>query len=186
MSGIRSCPTCGSGNALQSTKCWVCGGGLEGQPSPSVARLPGPAPGTYGSTQGFKALGWVSLLLGIGFTAILIGVELAMEWPGLLVPYALVVLVTFVALGRTAWVHLKKKPETPQAPPTASAAAAGGGAKPAASKPGVTGSDVAHGVALGLTVALAVIAALALMAITAIVLFAVICLAYFGLIMANH
>ena len=166
MNAVRPCPACGSGNATQSTQCWICGAAL-GDRAAAVSNAPAahPRPSTDVSTDTWKLLGWTSMLLGLGFTSILVGVELALEWPGLLIPYALVVLVTFVALGRTAYVHLKKKPEPDEGAP--------GGAKPGS----VTGADVLRGLALGLTAALAVIAALVLLAVSAMIIFVIICFA---------
>jgi len=111
--------------------------------------------------------------VALGFTSALIGFELALEWPGLLIPYALVVLVAFVALGRTAWVQIRKPVEVTPARPTTRTGDATG-PRPDGK---VTGTDVVQGVALGLTIALAVIAGLILLFLAAIVIFFLICLA---------
>ncbi len=164
MSGVRACPVCGSGNATTTARCWVCGADLAGAAPPSAAAAPPPATTSDGSTRTFQVLAWSALLLGLGFTALLIAIELALEWPGMLIPYAVVVLVAFAALGRTAWVQLKKPPAA--APPA--------GARPDGK---ITGTDVVQGVALGLVIALAVIAGLVLLAVAAMVIFFLICLA---------
>ena len=162
--GVRGCPTCGSGNALNSARCWVCGAALTSaaphEATPAILV-------DDGSTRALRIAGWSALLCGLGFTALLIAVQLALEWPGLLVPYALVVLVAFVALARTAWVQIRRRP-----------AAATAHAGPP--RGGVTGTDVAQGIALGLAIAIAVIAGLLLLALAALVIFFLICLALVG------
>ncbi|MBX3275361.1 MAG: hypothetical protein KF729_34160 [Sandaracinaceae bacterium] len=165
--GVRGCPTCGSGNATNSPRCWVCGAVLGTAPEHSEV-----APAILaddGSTRALRIAGWSALLLGLGFTALLIAVQLALEWPGLLVPYALVVLVAFVALARTAWVQIRRRPAV------ATAAAQAG-----PPRAGVSGVDVAQGIALGLAIAIAVIAGLLLLALAGLVIFFLICLALLG------
>jgi len=168
MSGVVACPVCGSGNARTTDRCWVCGAALAGAPAVGAS----PPDRTQTGTRGFQLVGWSALLLALGFTAVLIGVELALEWPGLLVPYAIVVLVAFVALGRTAWVQIRKPVDVAPRPTTAAGDATG--PRPDGK---VTGTDVVQGVALGLTIALAVIAGLILLFIAAVVIFFLICLA---------
>lgn len=168
MSGVVACPVCGSGNARTTDRCWVCGAPLAGAASAGAP----PPDRTQTGTQSLRLLGWSALLLALGFTAALIGVELALEWPGLLIPYALIVLVAFAALGRTAWVQIRKPVEVRAAPTTATGDATG--PRPSSK---ITGTDVAQGVALGLTIALAVIAGLILLFVAAIVIFFLICLA---------
>jgi len=166
MSGVVACPVCGSGNARTTERCWVCGAPLAG-----AAPVGAPPPDrTQSGTRTFQLLGWSALLLALGFTALLIGVELALEWPGLLIPYAVVVLVAFAALGRTAWVQIRK-PVDVSTPTTRTGDATG----PPDGK--ITGAEVAQGVALGLTIALAVIAGLILLMVAAMVIFFLICLA---------
>jgi hypothetical protein len=163
---------CGSGSAAGATKCWVCGANLD-----DASALP-PTPlarGSSASSDGhaFRVLGWSAFLLGIGFVTLLVGVELAFEWPGLLIPYALIVLVAFVALARTAYVQLRRRPD-PQAAPASGTAAA----SPPTGK--TKTNDIVQDVALGLTIALAVIAGLMLLFVAAVVIFFLICLAIVG------
>ncbi|MCA9606272.1 MAG: hypothetical protein KC619_11785 [Myxococcales bacterium] len=167
----RACPICGSGNAANVPRCWVCGADLAAAAPPSAGAAPAPATRYDDSTRTFQLIGWSALLLGLGFTALLIAVELALEWPGMLIPYAVVVLVAFVALGRTAWVQIKKKP-------TGAAATLSAEGTPAPRPDNKsTGTDVIQGVALGLAIAIAVIAGLMLLAVAAMVIFFLICLA---------
>lgn len=173
--GVRACPICGSGNATATPRCWVCGADLGAAAPPSAAAAPAPASKYDDSTRTFQLVGWSALLLGLGFTAVLIAVELALEWPGMLIPYAVVVLVAFVALGRTAWVQIKKKPDSVAATPTVSAEGA-----PAKPDGRTTSADIVQGVALGLAIAMAVVAGLMLLAVAAMVIFFLICLAMMG------
>lgn len=131
--GVRACPICGSGNATVTARCWVCGADLAAAAPPSAAAAPAPATTYDASTRTLQMVGWSALLLGLGFTALLIAVELALEWPGMLIPYAVVVLVAFVALGRTAYVQLRRKPGAVEARPTT--AAEGAPAPTAAPRP---------------------------------------------------
>lgn len=171
MSGVMTCPHCGSGNATTSQVCWVCGGPLRGGPAGPPPQLATNA----SSARGFQIFGWATLLLGLVFTAVLIGVELALEWPGMLIPFALVVVVAFAALARTAYVQIKK----PLVTGPATAPRSGQGTRPETTG-GVTGNEVVQGVALGIAIAAAVIAGLLLLGITAMVIFFLICMAMFA------
>ena len=156
MSGVVACPVCGSGNAVGAPRCWVCGFTREGdaatQPAPTrlAARRARPSP-----HRKWFAAGWTVMFLGIAFVAALVGLELLFNWPGLLVPYALGVLIMFAALGKVAHVTLR------------------GGQ-------GQDGTDVLQGVAMGLIFAGGVLAALALLFVAAIVLFLIVCFAILG------
>lgn len=169
--GVRACPICGSGNATATARCWVCGADLASAAPPSAAAAPAPATTYDASTRTLQMVGWSALLLGLGFTALLIAVELALEWPGMLIPYAVVVLVAFAALGRTAYVQLRKKPGAVEARPTTAAEGA------PRTDGGTSTADVLQTVALGVAIAIAVIAGLLLLAVAAMVIFFLICLA---------
>lgn len=172
MSEVRACPVCGSGSAPAATKCWVCGADLDGSgPAPvsPLATSPLARSSAASDGHGFQVLGWSAFLLGIAFVTLLVGVELALEWPGLLIPYALIVLVAFVALARTAYVQLRRPA------PTAASATAAAGPSPPVGKG--QGKDIVNDVALGLTIALAVIAGLMLLFVAAVVIFFLVCLA---------
>ena len=161
---VRTCPMCGSGNAATSTQCWVCGATLgTGDYAPVPASV-------QKSGDTMQALGWLGLLTGIAFVTVLIGIELALEWPGLLVPYALVVVIGFAALTRTAWLQTRKGAGQPQGSPQPTAASSPGASKG-------DGSKLVQDVALGLSIALLVIAAFALLMVAAVVIFFIICLA---------
>lgn len=172
MSAIRACPVCGSGSAAGAAKCWVCGASLDSAAPTSPVSASPLAKTSSAASDGhrFRVLGWSAFLLGIGFVTLLVGVELALQWPGLLIPYALIVLVSFVALARTAYVQLRPRPDPSPHPVAASA-----GASPPAGKG--KPRDVVADVALGLTIALAVIAGLMLLFVAAVVIFFLVCLA---------
>lgn len=174
MRDVVACPRCGSGNAPTMARCWVCGTPMTGPPPTA------PPPATD-DTLPFRAIGWLALLAGLVLVGGLVAIELALEWPGLLVPYALVQLVVFAALARTAWVNLRRPP-APAADGAAARAGVGASAPAAggsAARAGVSGGEVVQGIALALTIALVVIALLALLAVSAIILFMMVC---FGMI----
>lgn len=162
MSKLQSCGVCGSGNAKGYAKCWVCGA-TPGQ-APAGASPLAPTPEGTAEGRGLRALGWTAFLIGMAFVTLLVSVELALEWPGLLIPYAAVVLGAFVALARTAYAHIKR-----------------GGTDES-----VTGSELAQGIALGAVTVLVVLAALLLLFIAAIVIFFAICLVVLGGAMTLH
>lgn len=171
MSGVKTCPVCASGNAATSERCWVCGAALSSAPG-SAVEVPAPV---RDSGDALQAIGWLALLSGIAFVTVLVAVELALEWPGLLIPYALVVLIGFAALARTAWLQSRRSRETPSAPEASAAAPEAPAAPP--SSGGSKAGDLARDVALGLSIALIVIAFFALLAVAAVVIFLAICFA---------
>ncbi len=167
MSGVKACPTCGSGNAATSERCWVCGGSLAS--AGPVARVPKQV---TDSGDTLKALGWLGLLSGIGFVTLLVAIELFREWPGLLVPYAVIVLLGFAALARTAWLQTRKSSSEPAAPTVGPGTVAPAG--PPAKR------TLAEDIALGVTIAFVVLAGFGLLLVAAVVIFFLICLAMLG------
>lgn len=165
MSGGITCPVCGNPNQLGASNCWVCSAVLSGEAVDSVLSP------HDSQAQSLRVLGWTAFLFGLALVTLLVGVELALEWPGLLIPFALIVLVSFVALARTAYVHLQRPPKAP-APVKASGDDTGSPRRGA-----VTRTDVVQGVAMGLSIAMAVIAGLLLLFVAAFVIFALICFA---------
>ncbi|MGE0792037.1 MAG: hypothetical protein AB7S26_40560 [Sandaracinaceae bacterium] len=171
MSGVVACAMCGSGNAATSAQCWVCGASLSG-----AARIGPPPRAVRDPSDNLTALGWLALLIGLALAALLIGIELAIEWPGMLVPFALVVLIGFGALARTAWVQTRPAESAP--PPAPSAAATP--PADAARGDGAPKRSLANDVALGVTIVMLILAGLALAAVAAMVIFFLICLAMIG------
>lgn len=165
MSGVRGCPTCGSGNALEATQCWVCGSLITPGEAPPQTLLARQQQRHETSRRTFRILGWVAFLLGIFFICTLVAIELALEWPGLLIPFAGITLVVFVALGRIAYVQIRSPVPLPPE----------GGAKK-----GVSGGEVLEGVAMGLALAGAIIAGMMLLFVAAMVIFFLICIAMFA------
>lgn len=150
MTAAKRCTRCFELSDPRSRACWVCGGALVDAP-------PAPAEAPAGDDRSLRVLGWVLLIGGIGFVSLLVGVELALEWPGLLIPFALVMLVVFGGLGRTAWVHVR-------------------GAR-ARAEEGTSGEEILRGVALALAITLAILALLFLLALAAVILFMMVCFA---------
>ncbi len=148
----RSCPVCGSGNAAAAERCWVCGASMRAEVRASLT-----APPVDATERGWKALAWLALLFGIFFVCALVGVELALQWPGLLVPFAFFCVVIFVALGRIAWVQMREGK--------------------ADEKERSAGEEVARSVALGITIAAGVIGLIFLLIVSALIFFALVCFA---------
>ncbi len=160
---VNACPVCGSGNAANATRCWVCGAAMSEKPT-EVRAAPAAAssaPGAARSAQPERpaTLVWVTVVAGIALVSLLIGVSLALEWPGLLVPYAFFVLVAFTGIGRTAWRSIARE-------------RAGEGS-------GVTADDVLHGIAAASILMAIILTLLFLVFVAAIVIFLAICFAMF-------
>jgi hypothetical protein len=160
---VVACGVCGSGNHPNARFCWICGAQLTGGQHAYRGALPAQrqvpaAPEQPSSPLG--TIGFVGLVLGLLFVSLLIGVTLALEWRGFLVPYAIFLLAIFAGIGRVVWrAHERSR----------------------AGKDGnVTGADVAQGVATAAISFAIVIALLLLLFITAIILFLVLCFATFG------
>ena len=165
MSGVRGCPTCGSGNALEATQCWVCGAALSAGAAPPQTSLARQERASSDSTQTWRLISWSAFLPAILTICALVGIEIALNWPGLLVPFALITLIVIGSLGRIAYVQLKRPPSMP-------GQGQGGGPK----KGGTTGSEVLQGVALGLAIAAAIIAGMILLFVAMVVIFFILCL----------
>ncbi len=171
----RPCSTCGSGNTPESPRCWICGALLErvaasatapSAPLAAAPRAPAAVDGLFAPSAtvegyGLRLTGWLVVVLAIGMLAMLVGSQLAADWPGLLVPYAVVVIVGGVGVGATMRLHLAsfrraKHPEL------------------------VRGLDVALGAtATVITGVVVILAALVLVVLVAFVVLVAIC---FGLI----
>lgn len=155
MTALTTCSTCGSGNRAEVAQCWVCGAALGGSgATPFVVASETPELRAERRTH---AVIWLTVLVGLAITATLVAVELALNWPGLMVPYSLVMFATFVALARTAWTEMRRKS--------------------AEGRDKSRGQDIVESVALGVGVTIGVLAALILLMVAAAVLFFVICMA---------
>lgn len=178
MSGhaVQACPVCGSGNAPNAGRCWICGvmlspaigpyRGAGADPAAHPPRAAAPAPAAQ--THPAAIVAWIAVLLGIFAVTGLIAIELAINWPGVLVPYALMVLIVYLGLGRVAWISL-----SPPRPPGGGSPAVPPGASTHSSK----GEAVIRGVAWAMVVAAIAISLAFLLFVAAMVIFFVICLA---------
>lgn len=152
----KVCTWCHRPNDPRATQCWVCQSALPDQAAPAPA-----SSSERSGTDGLlRAFGWLGLLFGLAFVSLLVGVELGSNWPGLLVPFALVMLVIFGGLGLTAFVHIR------QARSVQNEASAG--------------EKLFAGVALAVTLLFALLALLFLLMIAAMVIFFLVCLAVIG------
>lgn len=161
----RVCHVCRNLNDPRAGACWVCYSPLPAMAQPPPHASVAPSTDGRGSrlrdgsvVTAFGLIGWLVLLGGMGLTVLLVGFELAREWPGLLIPFALVQLVMFAALGRTVWMHGK--------------ATIGSG--PADARPA---DAMTQRVTFVVSMALVGASLLVLLAVAAFVIFMVICLA---------
>ncbi|MFK7986594.1 MAG: hypothetical protein AB8I08_11270 [Sandaracinaceae bacterium] len=152
----KMCTWCHRPNDPRASHCWVCQSEL-----PAEAAAPATEPAERSGTDGLlRAFGWLGLLFGLGFVSLLVGIELGSNWPGLLVPFALVMLVVFGGLGVTAYVHIRKSRAVE-------------GERSA-------GETLFAGVALAVSLVFVLLALLFLLMIAAMVIFFLVCLAMIG------
>ncbi|MCA9631843.1 MAG: hypothetical protein KC766_29520, partial [Myxococcales bacterium] len=164
-------PYCQTPVAVGATRCWLCKGALTAQP----AQAPAPAR---------RDRSWLVIVILASLVLLLVGVQLWVIAPGLLVPYGVIVLPVSVVLARIAWVgrldfwRSQATSDAQQPPPPRADAyprnlhgqvQGGRGDKP--------GDTVLKGVAIGVTVFLVVIAILLMLLVAAVVIFAIICFA---------
>lgn len=161
---VWPCGTCGSGNDAARVRCWVCGAGR-----PSATALSSSAPGSSAaprpatpqpltsSRSGQRTAAWFIVILAILFLSLLIGIELALQWPGMLIPFGLLVVVVGVGVGALMRAHFAAALD----PARASQVAVG---------------DVLLGASTALaTASLVVLGLLALVVVCALVLFYMLC-----------
>lgn len=194
MSAAR-CPSCGSPAEENARACWLCGsplaataGATEGASgSAGASTAPLLAVGS-GSDATFWIAGFILSLLVIAA----VGIDLGLIWPGLLVPYAVLVVPAVVVMTRIVYVQRfdfwRSSPSARTAPPAPTAAAMAraaaetrnrGDGKPAKSSGNEVVNEVLTAVAIGLVGLVAVMGLLFLLAIAAFVLLMAIC---FGMI----
>ena len=151
----KRCTWCNNLSDPRLEHCWVCGGQLVSTAMPAV-----PGPKVQDDTL-LRALGWLALLGGLAFVSLIVGNEIGANWPGLLIPYGLGMLVVFGALGGSAWVNLKA-------------------ARPEGSELGKRsrGEMLFAGVALGITGLVVVLVLLMLLMLAAIIIFMMVCYAF--------
>jgi hypothetical protein len=95
----RLCASCGSGADADASFCWLCGYplGTAESPAPPVAAVTA-APPLDGA---FWVLGFVLALL----VMLAVALELALVWPGLLIPYSVVLVPVVVVMSRIVYVQ---------------------------------------------------------------------------------
>ena len=184
---VIACPSCGSGTRAGADTCWLCGASLVGTahrvpalPSPVTEFAPPPmAPTARSSSSGCF---WIGGIVVSTIVLLFIAIEIALLAPGLMIPYAVLMVPIMIAFGRMVYIQAFRK-EAPPAGPQAGAPAgpqlsARGDAVGGASQD--TGSKVAAGVAMGLVGIMAVVGILVLLFIAAVVILFIVCIAMMG------
>jgi hypothetical protein len=115
------CQRCGATNPPSATKCWLCEGGGTANPYavPASLKPAGSAPGAVESAPSSRVESRTqkvfSVLLGTAVVlALVVGVGLAVQEPGMLVPYLIVITPPFLATGGRALASVAKN-EKPKA-----------------------------------------------------------------------
>lgn len=101
------CGSCGSGSEEGASFCWLCGYPL----GTAAAGVP-VQPVTPMHPQ--TGLAWVVAFLSALFVLSSVAVELALRWPGLLIPYAVMVVPVLAVLVRILYVQRLDFWEGPQ------------------------------------------------------------------------
>ena len=94
------CPRCGATNPPHIAQCWLCQRQETADPYAAPAELSAtdvPAAGPPAAAQQRSESVYAALLLGAVFLAVIIGVGLGAQDPGLLVPYLIVIAPAFLA-----------------------------------------------------------------------------------------
>lgn len=157
--GAIGCWTCGSGNRPEAKRCWVCHADLNpSAPRPAAAPLPH---ASSGSVAGM-VIGWFLGLICLFVVSLLVAIEIAIHWPGLLVPYALVSVVVLSVLAVSAYGQIRHARRGKEAPSA--------------------GATLIYGVVLGTTTVVLGLALIVLLYIAAIVVMLLVC---FAMIAAN-
>lgn len=193
MTNTFPCPHCRTAVAQGTTRCWLCAGPLDPRFVPQGTAI------SQDKT-------WLIVVILASLVLLLIGAQLALIAPGLLVIYAVVALPIAVTLARIAWVgrldfwrSTAASAQAMVAPPrgasahTAPAAAPGGRPYPAPleAAPGLRGVDsginddaaagtattILTGLAFGVALFLGILALLVVLFMAAVVVFAIVCFA---------
>ncbi len=169
----RRCPSCGSGAEGDAKFCWLCG-----YPLASTAALAPPAdPVGAPPISGFVWIGGfvLALLVMLG-----VAVELALLWPGLLIPYTLMLVPVVAVLARIAYVQRldfwkDREPEARRGSAVAEGAGSADGEAPSSVSSEIMG-EVATAIAIGFGAVLVVIGIVFLLAVAAFIILIAICL----------
>ncbi|MGE0323731.1 MAG: hypothetical protein AB7S68_15575 [Polyangiaceae bacterium] len=184
MSATYPCPHCQTTVAVGATRCWLCKGALSQALNPGASEV------------AKRDRTWLVIVILASLVLLLVGAQLWVIAPGLLVPYGVLVLPVSVVLARIAWVgrldFWRSEAAAAEAAQAATHAATPGvtadGAYPRNLDGAVQGSvqggrgdrpgdKVIKGVAIGVTVFLVVTAVVLMLLVAAVVIFAIICFA---------
>lgn len=110
-----TCLRCGASNPPHAAKCWLCERNDTKNPYAVQSHLQSNAPPQRGSSlsaQGRVEVVFASLLIGALILAIIVGVGIAAQDPGLLIPYLIVIAPPIMATSVRALVSVSqhKKP----------------------------------------------------------------------------
>ncbi len=172
---MLSCPSCGSGVQYGATECWLCGYRPGGAALPAQYQAPPPPQ---------SSMGWLVVVIGTIFVIVLLAVQFALIWPGLLIPLGLVstplgyVLFRIVQEQRVAFWRTDAPVQTYGQQGYSQARQFGPRGEPIAhgGRDGDKAAAVAGGLAAGLLAILAVVGVLMLVAIAGMAIFFVICI----------
>ncbi len=176
MKAGRICPSCGSGAEGDAKFCWLCGYPLAETAAAPTGQLVAAPP-----LEGFVWIGGFVLAL-----MVMLGValELALLWPGLLVPYALMLVPVVAVMARIIYVQRfdfwrDRKPfESSGAPPSAqpaNATARADQAEESSSMASDVMGEVATALAIGLGAVVVVTGLVFLLAVAAFIILIAIC-----------
>lgn len=179
---VIACPSCGSGTRADASHCWLCGAPLAGAiaapaaPLPSPVHVPSPAP--VAAQQKSKGSGcfWIGGIIVSTIVLLFVGLEIGLLAPGLLIPYAVLMVPIMIVFGRMVYIQLFRK-EAPPAPPGQQLTARGDVVQASGSD---TGAKVATGIAMGLVGVVAIVGILILLFIAAVVILFIVCIAAYS------
>lgn len=180
---IVACPSCGSGTRADAQVCWLCGASLATASAalPAAPAPVAPAPGPVAPQQKSSSSGcfWIGGIIVSTIVLLFVGLEIGLLAPGLLIPYAVLMVPIMIVFGRMVYIQLFRREAPPAAPaPSGQALTARGDAMPSSSVD--TGTKVAAGVAMGLAGVAAIVGILILLFIAAVVILFIVCLATMG------
>lgn len=175
MSNIVACPSCGSGTRADAQFCWLCGASLAtaSVAAPvAAAAAPAPVPVAPQKSSGSGCF-WIGGIIVSTIVLLFVGLEIAFIAPGLLIPYAVLMVPIMLVFGRMVYIQLFRK-EPPPAAPGQQLTARGDAVQTA---PMDTGTKVAAGLAMGLAGVAAIVGIMILVFIAAVVILFIVCLA---------
>lgn len=177
---VVACPSCGSGTRADAQFCWLCGASMSAAAvAPAAAPVaapaaPAPAPVAPQQSSGSGCL-WIGGIIVSTIVLLFVGLEIGILAPGLLIPYAVVMVPIMLVFGRMMYIQLFRK-QPPPAAPGQQLSARGDVVRQGDSNMD-TGTKVATGIAMGLAGVAAIVGIMLLIFIAAIVILFIVCLA---------